>query len=178
MKSRIGDKIVHPMHGTGIMRRRCSVTWNGTSREVYAIEFSAMRMEIYVPVAEVDRFALRPISTTEELKTLSSILACPPQPLPRQRTARHAILEARLRTTEVSRLAEIVRDLAAFRQTYFRDYSWKDRETFDQARKILSAEWALASSITVEQADTEISRALNCNRAKADSNCAPQRRSE
>jgi CarD family transcriptional regulator len=178
MQSRIGDKIVHPRHGTGIVRRRCSVTWNGTPHEVCAIEFTATRMEIYVPVAEVDGLALRPMATAEELKTLSSILACPPQPLPRQRTARHAMLDARLRTTEVSHLAEIVRDLAAFRQTHSRDYYWKDRETYDQARKILSAEWALAASISVDEAETEIGQALNGHDAQPDATGAPQRKSE
>jgi CarD family transcriptional regulator len=157
MEQHLGDKIVHPVHGAGVVREVRSTTRDRSPRTVYVIEFIGGGLEMYAPLTET--LPLRPAVCADKLPALAAILASAPQPLPEQAVLRRILLAARLKTLQAHKLAELVRDLSAFALTHS-SFRIGDSKILTQAQKLLITEWALVAGLSLTMAKSDIERAL------------------
>ena len=63
---RVGDKIVHPMHGAGIIDSIVSRKMNGVQREYYQMRLPAGSMLVMIPTDHTDEIGVRPVIDQEE----------------------------------------------------------------------------------------------------------------
>lgn len=159
MRLRIGDKVVHPLHGAGIVKDMRSITLNGVTRDLYIVEIPHTKQQVFLPTTEVDAHPLRRVISAEGLPALAEVLAAGPQPLPEKSSFRFTWCSAHLRFAQPLALAELVRDLSAILRANDRPRVG-DQQVWERARELLCAEWALAADISFEAAETRINRAL------------------
>jgi len=112
MRLGFGDKIVHLVHGPGVVQGVCERQVNGTPGQFYVIKMMIARADVYVPILETA--VLRPVMDRIDLPKLERILGSKPGCLPDKRSMRHALIEQKMIKPDAGRLAEIICDLACF----------------------------------------------------------------
>ena len=77
----IGDRIVHPMHGAGVVEDIIRQRHEGTVQEYYVFRTPSERVVILIPVSTSDVIGVRPvIDRAAALEALDAFAACQPQP--------------------------------------------------------------------------------------------------
>ena len=64
----IGDKVVHPMHGAGIIKDMKKITLAGTERDYYVVCFAVGSMISDIPVSGCEKIGIRGVISKEEAK--------------------------------------------------------------------------------------------------------------
>ncbi|MGC8863080.1 MAG: CarD family transcriptional regulator [Armatimonadota bacterium] len=71
----IGDRVLHPRYGIGVINGIETRIQDGEPREYYVIPKPALSSTIFVPVDSADEVGLRPVSSPDTLKKALKILA-------------------------------------------------------------------------------------------------------
>jgi RNA polymerase-interacting CarD/CdnL/TRCF family regulator len=72
---KIGDAILHPRYGVGIIQSIEKRLEDGVTRDYYVIPKPSISSKIFVPVDAADELGLRPLATAERLEQAVSILS-------------------------------------------------------------------------------------------------------
>ena len=64
----IGDKVVHPMHGAGIVEEIKEIDLVGTKRSYYAVRFAMGSMITNIPIDSCENIGIRDVITKQEAK--------------------------------------------------------------------------------------------------------------
>jgi CarD family transcriptional regulator len=150
----VGDKIVHPSHGAGIIAAIEQKEVLDEFSRYYIIELAAQDMRLMVPVRMADEIGLRSVAGDKRSKELLKILQGDPDDLPDDFKKRQSHLSDRLREGDAVSLAEVVRDMA--HRSIEKTYSPTEARLYDQARNMLGGELALAQGIEVAAALEQI----------------------
>lgn len=67
----IGDNIVYPMHGAGIIKAIEEKEISGEKRQYYVIKMSASNMEVMIPMGKILSSNIRPVT---DIKALTNII--------------------------------------------------------------------------------------------------------
>ena len=66
----VGDKVVHPMHGAGIIKDLKVINLDGTDREYYVVCFIVGNMVSDIPVDSCDKIGIRSVMSKAEAKAV------------------------------------------------------------------------------------------------------------
>ena len=62
----IGDRIVHPLHGAGIIEEIVTQKVDREKRDYYLLRLPENNMDVLVPVKTADRIGIRPVGTAQK----------------------------------------------------------------------------------------------------------------
>ncbi len=151
---KVGDKIVHPAHGAGVIALIEQKDVLDEFNRYYVIELAAQDMRLMVPVRTAEEIGLRKVASKRQSKQVLGILGGEAESLPDDFKERQALLTERLREGDLMSLAGVVRDMAARSQE--KTYSPTEARLYEQARTMLGGELALVLSTEVEEALNKI----------------------
>lgn len=145
----IGDKVVHPAHGAGvvadIVRREFLVDYH----RYYLIELAAMDMKLMVPVRNAANIGLRKIMDDNAVKSAFGILESTPEVLPDHFNKRRTMIEDSLRSGRVLTVAEVIRNLHW--RNLARKLSSTETDLLAKAKAMLAGEVALVWNMDVSK---------------------------
>ena len=64
----IGDKVVYPNHGVGIIEQISSRTMGTTIEKFYLLKIAASSLKVMVPFANVNNVGMRPVVRNGEVR--------------------------------------------------------------------------------------------------------------
>ena len=147
----IGDKIVYPMHGAGIIERIEDKNILGETRQYYVVSVSGTDMQIMVPVDSCDVVGVRGIISEEKLKDVLATLSGESTPMPGNWNRRYRENMEKLKTGDVLQVAEVVRNL--MRTDRVKKLSTGEKKLLLNARQILQSEIVLVKGIDSDEAE-------------------------
>jgi CarD family transcriptional regulator len=153
----IGDQVVHPQHGVGLVVKLEDREFErGDSRRYYEIHIPG-GSTVWVPV-DLSNSGLRPLASKSDLIHCREILQARPSPLMEDGRVRQSALVARLKQGTIAAQCEVVRDLSAF---VAHKPAYGTITGFLEAMlRVLCQEWAIVEEITPSEAAFEISSLL------------------
>jgi CarD family transcriptional regulator len=152
MGFRVGDKVVHPSHGAGVI---CSIETHAINTDIsssyYVISLmTAGSRRVMVPVNNVLMIGLRSAMARNKASEVLEILGGRPAPCSNNFTERQTQLSQMLRSGDPKVWAELARNL--FYRGLKKKLSATDQEYYTRARDMLAGEIALADGCTIETA--------------------------
>jgi len=154
----IGDKVVYPMHGAGIIEAIEEREVLGARQKYYVMRLPVGDMKVMIPVEQVHSTGLRQVITKEEVATVLQILREGEAKLPNNWNHRYRANLEKMKSGSIYEVAEVVRSLSL--RDREKGLSSGEKKMLDNARQILVSEIALTTN-TEEQAVNEIlNRAL------------------
>jgi len=147
----IGDKIVHPMHGAGVIEDIVNHKIDGTSREYYVFKVPVMGMEVRIPVGGAKEIGIRPVVDGDTAEDLIRSLAGMEVENDANWNRRYRENMLRIKSGDLTEVARVVKSLMA--REAQRGLSTGERKMLHAAKQILISEIVLAQS--VEYADVE-----------------------
>lgn len=154
----IGDKIVYPMHGAGIIETIEEKVILGELRRYYVLNVPCGDMKIMIPVDTSDDIGVRTIISAEEVKTIITVLGADSTEMPNNWNRRYRENMEKLKTGSAVEVAEVVRNLT--RTDREKKLSTGEKKMLTNARQILLSEMALAGGMDTDRADDLIDEAV------------------
>lgn len=154
----IGDKIVYPMHGAGVIKEIEEREILGEMRSYYILKLPHGDMKIMIPVDKCEEIGVRDIIAEGEVNGVLDILSAPSTPMPSNWNHRNRENMDKLKTGNIAQVAEVVRNLT--RVEFTKHLSTGEKKMLTNAKQILSSEFILALDIDKDKADEMISEAI------------------
>lgn len=161
----IGDKVVHPHHGAGIVVGIEMRAISDHATEYYVIELAAGNRTLMIPVANAKHIGLRKVVKKSQLAIIRQALSAKPDSLPDDFKKRQEGLSERLKSGSLLAVAEVVRNL--FWRDRVKKLSPSDMQMLDRAKEMLASELALAQSRQVDEVMEHIDATLEAGRSGA-----------
>jgi len=155
----VGDKVVHPAHGAGVVMAIEQLDLLDGFNRYYVISPIGSDMRLLVPVKNAEQVGLRPAMKTRRLSRVLAILKAPPESLPGDYKERQAQVEERLRSADPELIGTVVRDLTWLRHES--GLTAKDSDLLERANALLAGEIALVKGIGLEEAKRVLQSTLN-----------------
>lgn len=160
IKFNIGDKVVHPQHGVGIVAGLEEKQFEPTPSRMYYV-ISIPDTTLWVPV-ELSTSGLRKLSEKNELNDCRQVLQSAPEPLTANRHLLASLIE-HINQGTLTAHCEVVRDLSAFgwRKPLYGSIAEFQRMIVS----VLGQEWAVIEGLSEPEASHEITLLLKKGRA-------------
>lgn len=154
-----GDKIVHPMHGAGIVDSIVSKKVNGVTRDYYILKLPVGGMVVMIPTETSQAIGVRPVVDAEQAdRVIAAIpdLQINVTPGWNQRYRENMV---RLKSGDLIEVATVVKSLS--HRDEDRGLSTGERKMLHTARQILISELVLSQSVSYEEIEQRVNTALS-----------------
>ena len=155
---RIGDKIVHPMHGAGVVDGIVQRKVNGVVRDYYTLKLPIGGMLVMIPTDHCDQIGVRAILSGDEAERILDQLSDVQVEMQSNWNHRYRENMERLKSGDLMEVAKVVKGLA--QREGRRGLSNGERKMLHSAKQILVSEIGLAQSITYQEAEDRLEEAL------------------
>ena len=155
---RVGDKIVHPMHGAGIVDEIVTRKVNGVLRDYYSLRLPVGGMLVMIPTENCGEIGVRAVLTAEEAQRMLGEIAQLQVELEPNWNQRYRENMLRLKSGNLLEVAKVVKCLLL--RDSRRGLSTGERKMLHSARQILISEIGMACDISYEEAERRINQAL------------------
>lgn len=157
----LGDKVVHPVHGAGIIEDIEVKDFLGEKKNYFVLKILACNMKIMVPCDGVEATGLRKIISSDDCQKVYDVLehGVMNQELAKEMPGakwnyRHRILLDKIKSGNVFDLADIVRVLSL--RNYQKPLSGGEKKLLDQAKSILTSELSMVDNISTDAVEKRI----------------------
>lgn len=147
---RVGDKVVYPMHGAGVIEAIEEREVLGNRKHYYVMKLPLGEMEVMVPTGSEEECGLRSVVNQQKLQQVFELLRQRRSKMPGNWSHRYRAHLAKMRSGDIMDLAEVVCNLSQRNQE--RGLSTGERKMLDNARQILLSEIVLAMGVRVDEA--------------------------
>jgi CarD family transcriptional regulator len=157
---KVGDAIIHPVRGAGIVVRVEERQWRGRSEMYYKVELlSQPGTNLMVPTNAAQTLGLRHAIPQSKLNKVWRVLRATPKELPGDHKKRYALLDDKLHTGDVFQVAEVVRDMA-WRKKQEGRLTTVGKRRYEEGMRILTGEIAVAQDIDLGDAEAQVREKL------------------
>lgn len=150
----VGDRVVHPHHGAGVVvscERRVLL---GSERDYLEIELEHHALRILLPSKSAEAVGLRRVIDRHGLARIVAVLEDESDTVPPGWPARQKHYRGKLKEGDVFELAAVVRDLAM--RAAESELPSTERELYERSRRILVSELRYALGLDSERAGAYI----------------------
>ena len=154
----IGDKVVHPMHGAGIVESIVQKEVNGVTREYYMLKLPVRSMVVMVPTEHSGEIGVRPVvGSAEADRILASISQLPVEAVSSW-NRRYRMNMERMKSGNLFEVARVVKSLTLREND--RGLSTGERKMLHAAKQILISELVMSKDSSYEDMEEQINIAL------------------
>lgn len=145
----IGDKIVYPMHGAGIVEAIEEKEILGTVQKYYVLKLPICDVKVMIPLSNAEDIGIRRIINKEDCRKVLAILEQGNQEADNVNwNRRYRINMDKIKSGDIYEVADVVRSLMLREKK--KGLSAGERKMLNSAKQILVSELALANSTKAE----------------------------
>ncbi|MEE3948790.1 CarD family transcriptional regulator [Bacillus wiedmannii] len=145
----IGDNIVYPMHGAGIIEAIEEKEFSGKKQQYYVIKMSISNMKVMIPMGQILSSSIRPVTDILALKHIIHIFQHGESDRLLPWKQRYKVNTDKIKTGEIQEGAEVVRDLMRMKKE--KALNTSEKTMLDNAHEFLISELGLIKGITENQ---------------------------
>lgn len=138
----VGDNVVYPHHGAGVVVKKEGRELMGETRDYLTIKIHHNDMTVMVPCENAHIAGLRRVIAGEEVDKVIEVLTGEISDMPKNWNRRFKYNREKIRTGDVYELAEVVRNLAI--REWEKGLSTGEKQMYTRAKKILASEFMYA----------------------------------
>lgn len=146
----VGDKIVYPMHGAGVIEGIEEKKILGETRSYYILKVPCGDMKVMIPVESTEEVGVRNIMSESELCVVIECLMDESTEMPDNWNKRYRENMEKLKTGSAMEVAEVVRNLGRMERE--KKLSTGEKKMLSNAKQILVSEIILIRDIEARQA--------------------------
>ncbi len=154
----IGDKVVYPMHGAGIIEAIEEKEVLGEKQTYYIMKLPIGDMKVMIPTDNVAEIGLRQVIDNEDVEKVFEILRGEKSNMSQNWNRRYRANMEKIKSGDIFEVAEVVRNLAI--RDREKGLSTGERKMLDNARQILISELVLAQDATEEEVEETLNQLL------------------
>ena len=155
---KIGEKVVYPAHGVGVIEGVQTKVISGNERKFYMLRIIDSDMTIMIPTENVQSVGLRRIIGKDMVAKVYKILRDKKVEIDQQTwNRRYRGFMEKIKTGSLFDVAEVYRDL--YRLKSSKVLSFGERKMLDNAKQLIVKELAVAKKWAEEKVEQELEKA-------------------
>jgi CarD family transcriptional regulator len=154
----IGDRVVYPTHGVGIIEQISSRTIGASVEKFYLLKFSASSLRVMIPFNNVSNVGLRHVVRNGEIQKIVNYLSSGDCSNATDWKDRYRENSDRLRTGCLLDVAAVLKSLLILNQT--KSLSFREKKMLERARYLLVSELAIARNCHEAEVEQALTKAL------------------
>lgn len=154
----IGDKVVYPMHGAGVIEGIEKKEILGETRQYYILYLPLKNMKVLLPVDNVESLGLRLIIDDKEVDHVMGVLAEDQSQMPQNWNRRYRSNMEKVKSGDVFEVADVVRNLMLMDRE--KGLSTGERKMLTNSKQILASEICLVKDIDEKEVNQMIDSAV------------------
>jgi CarD family transcriptional regulator, regulator of rRNA transcription len=162
----VGDKVIYPNHGLGIVQRIEEKTILGTTCGFYHLRIVANETTVLVPVSNVDGVGLRRAISDEDVERLFGLLGDGKIDNHQNWKGRFKDNSDKMRSGSIYDVADVLKSLTFLSKS--KSLSFREKRMLDRAKFLIISEVSEVMRETAAAVEGRVDRALeHCFTAKA-----------
>jgi len=157
----IGDKVVYPMHGAGIIDKIEEKEILGEKKKYYVMRMPIGEMKVMIPVDNIGDIGVRDIIDEEALEEVMTILHGEKTTMPQNWNRRYRKNMERIKSGDIYEIAAVVRNLTL--RDVEKALSTGERKMLNNAMQMLVSELVLVTEKDQEETEKIIEDAIMGN---------------
>ena len=141
----VGDKVVYPMHGAGLVEKIEDRQILGETRAYYIIRIKSGNMQVMVPVKGAEDIGLRYVVDAGEFDEIYKVLGSESTPMDENWNRRNRDNMEKLKTGNPEQVAEVIRNLV--RVDRVKKLSTGEKKLLNTAKQILCSEMTMVLNV-------------------------------
>lgn len=150
----IGDRIVYPMHGAGIIVAEEEKEILGEKRKYFIMKMPMSDMKVMIPIDSVEEIGIRPVVDEKEIEKVKAVLAEEETEMSQNWNRRYRANMDKIKSGDIYEIAGVVRNLVL--RDREKGLSTGERKMLSNAKQMLVSEMVLSKEMENEEADNLI----------------------
>ncbi|MEY4092878.1 MAG: polymerase-binding transcription factor CarD [Acidobacteriota bacterium] len=166
MGFKIGDKVIYPNHGLGVVEKVEEKTILGTTCGFFHLRILSNETTVLVPVANVDNVGLRRAITDEEVEELFRLLGDGKIDNHQNWKGRFKDNSDKMRTGSIYDMADVLKSLTFLAKS--KSLSFREKRMLDRAKALIISEISEVMQTTAQAIEDRVNEQLEkCFTTKA-----------
>jgi len=154
----IGDKVVYPNHGVGIVEQISSRTVGTMVQKYYELHIKSSNLKVTIPFSNVEAVGLRKVIKSADIEAILDILVTGKCENHQDWKFRFKENSEKMRTGSLLEVAYVLKSLLVLNQT--KALSFREKKMLERARYLLVSEMAMAKNVEEVEMENLLNRAL------------------
>ena len=158
MNYKIGEKVIYPNQGVGVIEEICTKKIAGQQEEFYMLRIVSNNSTVMIPTCNVDMVGIRRLCGQKEVKTLFKILKeelNEHNPVWKNRYKGNV---ERMNSGSIFEVARVLKNL--FFLSFQKSLSFREKKMFDRARQLVVSEIATVQDQDLGKIETMVDKLL------------------
>jgi CarD family transcriptional regulator len=164
MSFQIGEKVVYPNQGVGIIEQISTRNLTGQPEMFYLLKLNSSTMRVMVPMGNVQNVGLRKVSKASEIGNVLDYLHKGRCKSPQDWKWRFKENCEKMRSGSLQQVAEVFKSLLTLNRA--KPLSFREKKMLDRSWQLLVDEIAVARGIGKPEAETLLAKALSKSNLK------------
>lgn len=158
MDFQVGDKIVYPNQGVGIIEQVSSRNLTGQPETFYLLKLGTNGMRVMVPMTNVSNVGLRRVAKNQEVGFVLEYLHRIPIKAHNDWKSRFKENSEKMRMGTLKDVAEVLKNLLVLNQA--KPLSFREKRMLDRAWQLLVDEISVARGVARQSVEDQLVKAL------------------
>ena len=158
MQFEVGDKVIYPNHGVGVVDCIETKTILGTTCGFYSLRMSSSETTVLVPIDNVEGVGLRGAIADTEVKKLFTLLGNGKIDNHQNWKGRFKDNSDKMRTGSIYDVVDVLKSLNYLSQS--KNLSFREKRMLDRARFLVVSEVSEVTSEESEEVENKVNKAL------------------
>ncbi|MGI5971503.1 MAG: CarD family transcriptional regulator [Oscillospiraceae bacterium] len=154
----VGDKIVHPMHGAGVIDSIVEKRMNGVNRTYYVLKLQVGNMTVMIPTDNCEDIGVRSVVCPDEAEEIINSMADIEVDMTQNWNRRYRENMIRIKSGDLIEVARVIKGLMA--RDGEKGLSTGERKMLHSAKQILISEIVLSQGCSFEEVEERINAVL------------------
>ncbi len=159
MSFQIGDKVVYPNQGVGIVEQISSRNLTGQTQTFYLLKLNSDGLRVMVPMSNVASVGLRRVAKGREIGAVLEYLNSGSIKAPQDWKGRFRQNSDKMRNGSLLQVAEVFKTLLVLSQA--KPLSFREKRMFDRAWQLLVGEIAAVRGSPKEAVEAQLAKAFS-----------------
>jgi CarD family transcriptional regulator len=164
MDFRIGDKVVYPNQGVGVVEQISARNLTGQPEMFYLLKLNSSGLRVMVPMSNVSSVGLRRVARTREIGTVLEYLNSGSIKAPQDWKGRFRQNLEKMRSGSIQQIAEVFKTLLVLNQA--KPLSFREKRMLDRSWQLLVDEIAMVRELPKESVEALLAKALSKSNLK------------
>jgi CarD family transcriptional regulator len=159
LEFKVGDKVVYPNHGVGVIEQVAQRSIGDVESEFYCLRILSTDSTVMVPVDNTTTVGLRKVLSRRQMTQVMKILKNEEVTTYDDWKGRFQANSEKMRSGDIRAVAEVLKSLTVLNEV--KPLSYRERRMLDRARFLLISELAEAAGKEAAEIENKIDGALS-----------------
>lgn len=158
MEFKVGDKVVYPNHGVGVIEEVLQTQAGGVDQAFFRLRIASNGSTVLVPTANTKQVGLRKVLTRKDVDKVYRALRSSKISVTQDWKGRFQEHSEKMRSGDIYEVAAVMKSLTLLSKT--KNLSYRERKMLDKSRYLIVSEIASVSSLKETEVEQKVDKAV------------------